>query len=376
MPRGPARPHPPLTFREAAKLPIAIRDHNAGRPMNRVLLAAAMGRSPAGSDFRDVITSAARYGLISGNYNSEAIQLTPLGQKYTRPVSEEERLDAERAAIRKIPIFEQMLTHYNNNKIPPLDFLKNALEREPFGIRPEWSAEVADMFLANGRAAGFVRTVGGSPWVIMEAGPPTADVQEQEEWAKTDEERPAPIRAEAGETTAESEAPPALAPRSSPAAPEEQAEAATPTAHRQFFVAHGRNHEPLQQLQKILKDLDIPYVVAEDEPNVGRPISQKVADLIKSCSAGIFIFTGDEEFHDKDGNTVLRPRENVVYELGAASLQYGQRIVIFKEKGVTFPSDFRDLGYIEFEKDNLQAKSMELLRELIGLKAVKILPGT
>ena len=58
---------------------------------------------------------------------------------------------------------------------------------------------------------------------------------------------------------------------------------------------------------------------------------------------------------EADGETeeVWRPSENAVYELGAASILYENRIVIFKEKGVTFPSDFSDLGYIEFEKDQL-----------------------
>jgi hypothetical protein len=64
-----------------------------------------------------------------------------------------------------------------------------------------------------------------------------------------------------------------------------------------------------------------------------------------------------------------------VYELGAASFQYGQRIVIFKEHGVEFPTDFRDLGYIEYEKGHLAEKSMELLRELVKLKAVRLVPG-
>jgi predicted nucleotide-binding protein len=97
---------------------------------------------------------------------------------------------------------------------------------------------------------------------------------------------------------------------------------------------------------------------------------------MKSCSAGIFIFSADEEFQDKDGNAIWRPRENVIYELGAASLEYGQRIVIFKEKGVYFPTDFRDLGYIEYEKGKLDAKAMDLLTELIQLGAVRITAGT
>lgn len=377
MPRGPARPHPPQPFREAMKIAVAIKEHNAGKPMNRILLAQAMGRSPASSDFRDTIMSAGRYGLINGNFHSDIISLTPLGQQYTSPVSEEERLEAERAAIQKVPIFNQILQYYNNNKFPPTEFLKNALEREPFSVPPDWALEIAEMVITNGKAAGFIRTVGDGLWVILEAGPPTAETGDEDQpttAAAVPPELPAATDSAQPEVSRASPVAPAGA-ESAKAKAEADIKVSAPPAQRQFFVAHGRNRKPLDQLQKILKELDIPYIVAEDEPNIGRPISQKVADLMKSCSAGIFIFTADEEFQDKDGNTVLRPRENVIYELGAAALVYGRRIVILKEEGVSFPSDFSALGYISFEKDNLQAKSMELLRELIALKAVRIMPG-
>ena len=149
-----------------------------------------------------------------------------------------------------------------------------------------------------------------------------------------------------------------------------------PPATLQFFIAHGYDKEAAQQVENILNELGIPYIVAVEEANAGRPISQKIKELMNACSGGKFIFSADEEFKDKDGNSIFRPRENVIYELGAASYLYDQRIVIFKERSVTFPSDFQDLGYIEFEKGQLAGKTMELLRELIALKAVKLLPGS
>ena len=90
--------------------------------------------------------------------------------------------------------------------------------------------------------------------------------------------------------------------------------------------------------------------------------------------SAIFIFTADEEVTDSEGNKTYRPSDNVVYELGAAGVLYGKNIVIFKEEGVAFASDFSDLGYIMFEKDNLQAKATDLLAELIGFGLLKITP--
>jgi len=39
---------------------------------------------------------------------------------------------------------------------------------------------------------------------------------------------------------------------------------------------------------------------------------------------------------------------------------------------VEFPANFRDLGYISFTKDQLEAKAMEILKELIGFGIVKV----
>ena len=43
-----------------------------------------------------------------------------------------------------------------------------------------------------------------------------------------------------------------------------------------------------------------------------------------------------------------------------------------QEEGVTFPSNFRDIGYISFAKDQLEAKAMDVLKELIGFGIVKV----
>jgi len=139
-----------------------------------------------------------------------------------------------------------------------------------------------------------------------------------------------------------------------------------------IFIAHGRNKKPVEQVKRILDQFKIPYKVAVEEPNLGRPISGKVREVMESCNCAVLIFTADEEFKDKDGNTIWRPSENVVYELGATGYLYDNRIVIIKEENVHSPSNFRDIGYISFEKDNLEARTMDILKELIGFGIVRI----
>ncbi len=93
------------------------------------------------------------------------------------------------------------------------------------------------------------------------------------------------------------------------------------------------------------------------------------------CGSAILIFTKDEQFKDEEGNPIWRPSENVVHELGAASFAYEDRVVSFKERGITFPANFESVGYIEFEEDSIEAKTAELLKELIGFGLVRITPA-
>ena len=145
-----------------------------------------------------------------------------------------------------------------------------------------------------------------------------------------------------------------------------------PKISRPIFLGHGKNHAPLEKVQRILTSFQIPFKVVVDEANLGRPISQKVKETIRQCGSAILIFTCDEKFHDAAGSVVWRPSENVVYELGAVSYEYEDRVVIFKEKGLYFPTNFQNIGYIEFEDNSIEAKTTDLLKELIGFGLVKI----
>ncbi|HJP92990.1 MAG TPA: hypothetical protein VJ875_13620 [Pyrinomonadaceae bacterium] len=67
----------------------------------------------------------------------------------------------------------------------------------------------------------------------------------------------------------------------------------------------------------------------------------------------------------------MRPSENVVFELGASSVLYN-KIIIFKEVGVDFPSNFKDIGYISFEKDKLDAMVHQLFGELMAYGIINV----
>ncbi|MGH2744526.1 MAG: TIR domain-containing protein, partial [Thermoleophilaceae bacterium] len=139
-----------------------------------------------------------------------------------------------------------------------------------------------------------------------------------------------------------------------------------------IFVGHGKNKKPRDQLTKILGQYGIPFKVAEDEPNRGRPIPIKVKETMEECGAAILIFSADEELFDKDGNSVWRPSENVVNELGASSIMYDRRIIVFREDTVRLATNYESIGYITFEHDDLTAKANDLFRELIAFGILKV----
>ena len=123
-------------------------------------------------------------------------------------------------------------------------------------------------------------------------------------------------------------------------------------------------------MKKILDQFKIPYKVAIEEPHSGRPISQKVRELMNSCGSAIFIFSKDGETKDEGSQVIANL--NVVFELGAASVLYGEKVIIFKEDGITFPSDFSNIGYISFDDKGIEAKALDLIKELISMGSVKI----
>ena len=347
------RPFPSHTLEGALRVAQAIQDQNNGKPMNRVLLANAIQKKPASSDFKALLSSSLKYGLTAGTEKSELISLERLGDSATRPRDVVERSSSLRKAALQPELLLKIYQHYNNGKLPQGDFFLNVLERD-FSVPRDRCQECADLVLNNGKFVGFIRDVQGSPYVILDGETRASD-------EGSEEEEEAEVEAHASRNGAGQ--PVALIPPS----------AAEPPARERFiFVAHGKNKKPLEQLEKVLKSFGIPYKVAVDEPQMARPISTKVAETMRQCHSAILIFTADEELQTATGETVHRPSENVVHELGAASILYENRIVIFKEEGLNLATNFADIGYIPFEKDRLDAKGAELIKELIALRLVKV----
>lgn len=352
------RAFPTRSLEQALIIIQAISDKGAGRAMKRLLVADAVGRTPSSSEFRTLLSASRSYGLTAGTEKADLIEPTELGSRIISPLNEEERLAALIAAALTPELMGKVLRDFNNNKLPDPSFLKNTLQRS-YEVHPEHSAELADLLVANAKFVGILRSISGSNHILIDnpLPRPTSTGEDRRE----DEATVLPFRGSSPEKIDD------------PIQPTPPVENKVP---RKIFIAHGKNRKPMESLTKLLQRFGVPHVVALNEAHGGRPISKKVADLMHECSAGIFIFTKDERFlrEDPKGGTeeVWRPSENVVYELGAASILWEKKIIVLREDGVNFPSDFSDLGYITFHASDLASNTESLLAELIALGLLKV----
>lgn len=360
------RNFPSLSLEQSIAVPQSIQNQAAGRPVSRLTLAAILGRSPGSSEFERILMASRAFGMTKGGSRSDQFELTELGNRITGS-NQVEQLSACRTAVLQVAPYKAFLETHNHRRVPAEAPFKDFLIKHA-AVAEARAKECMEHILEDARFVGLTRTVkGGAEWIEFDMSSleePSVDdvgVQDDEDDDSIDEfdlrdTDPLTVADHTGKAT-NGHTPPVLKPT-------------------KVFIAHGKNHKPLDQLKKMLDAFKVPYAVAVDEPHAGRPISAKVANLMrKECSSGIFIFTADEEFTQvKDGEPkqVWRPSENVVFELGAASILYDNRIVIFKEQGVTFPSDFSDLGYITFESEQLVEQMGNLFQELVKLDILEV----
>jgi hypothetical protein len=122
------RSFPATSFREALFLAEAIHKHGAGQQVRRLTLFEALDRSPDSGPTRKLITSSVQYGITSGGYSAEFLDLTPAGRIASDPTAPERaKLKARlELAIEAIPPFNFIYQRYKGNRLPTVEVLRDA----------------------------------------------------------------------------------------------------------------------------------------------------------------------------------------------------------------------------------------------------------
>jgi hypothetical protein len=102
-------------------------------------------------------TVAARlFGLID---TTQGVNLTKLALDYFKPIDEESKRHALVIAVKNVVGYTGIIERFSGKRLPPLDILKNSIERE-FELTSETANACADVFVRSVKSAGLVKSDG------------------------------------------------------------------------------------------------------------------------------------------------------------------------------------------------------------------------
>ena len=156
------RPFPSCSFEDALELPNAIQRSAGNQSIRRLTLFDELEKAPESGPSRQLIVNASRYGLITGGYQSDLLQLTEDGDFVTS--DEASPRDKARAianlAVLNIAPFNTLYERYVNNKLPSRAVVADAFRE--LEIPAATIDEAVDTFVVNCQFAKLLQTLSGA----------------------------------------------------------------------------------------------------------------------------------------------------------------------------------------------------------------------
>ncbi|WP_441242251.1 TIR domain-containing protein [Tardiphaga sp. 768_D3_N2_1] len=120
-----------------------------------------------------------------------------------------------------------------------------------------------------------------------------------------------------------------------------------------IFVVHGHDHTALEQLELVLRRLNLdPYILQNNDGESKTIIEALEQQIYREAAFGIVLMTPDDFGYAKvKGETDRQPRarQNVVLEMGMVFASLGRdRMVILKKGALEIPSDIDGVLRLEF----------------------------
>ena len=299
-----ARAFPASTFADALTLADAIWQHGQGERVRRLTLFDALGKSPESGPSRQLITNSGKYGITSGSYGAEYVELTPKGQLATNPDgSDRDRVKARfDLAIADVPVFKLLYDNYVGKKLPSQAVIRDFLREN--NIPDDQIQEAIDTFTLNAKSLGVLRVIAGAERLMS-----IEQLLEEKAGAR--------FRAD-GEVTVELPAPPTTAtPRAASSPRETQG---VDWAKVCFYVtpigssgSEQRQHSDLflgALVEPAVSQFELTVIRADQIGKAGLITAQVIEHLVKSR-----LVVADLSFHNP----------NVFYEL---ALRHAKRLPV------------------------------------------------
>jgi predicted nucleotide-binding protein len=120
-----------------------------------------------------------------------------------------------------------------------------------------------------------------------------------------------------------------------------------------IFVVHGHDHTALEQLELVLRRLNLdPYILQNNDGQSKTIIEALEQQIYREAAFGIVLMTPDDYGYPKakgEEDRQPRARQNVVLEMGMVFASLGRdRMVILKKGALEIPSDIDGVLRLEF----------------------------
>lgn len=160
--RRTVRPFPACAFKDALEIANAIQEHSGGQPIRRLTLFDHLDKAPDSGASRQLITNSNKYGLTTGSYASETLELTEQGAIATSDEStpREKTRARVKLAIQDIEPFNVVYEKFVNNKLPSRAVLADAMKEA--NVTDAAVDEAVDTFLVNAQFVGLLQTLSGA----------------------------------------------------------------------------------------------------------------------------------------------------------------------------------------------------------------------
>ena len=117
--------YPRHAVERALRIPRAILEQNAGKPVTPEQAATLLGGTSARGPFAVEIASATKYGFL--NREAGKLHLTDLARRVLRPTNTEDEINGYREAILKAPEISDVYRHYRGENLPDEAFFRNTV---------------------------------------------------------------------------------------------------------------------------------------------------------------------------------------------------------------------------------------------------------
>lgn len=157
---------PAMPFEDVLYLSKGIWECASGKRVRKITLFDHLGKSPDSGPSRTLITSSSKYGLTTGGYQADYLELTIEGAKASNPDGDDREIAEARfkLAIQENIYFNHLYDSYKNMKVPTNKVLEDCIIE--FGIEEHEAKQCVETFIVNAKFLGLIKTLSGAQRLI------------------------------------------------------------------------------------------------------------------------------------------------------------------------------------------------------------------